>query len=153
MPQNDPQQPAQQQPQTPPPITNQVRQDWNSYVDWLAQQGLKGNPILDHNDLAGRMLDQYQKVNPNTTINRDIIVPLQNEFQNYRNYALSGVKNGTHAFAPGVNEDNFMKSLSQVDGIAGQRTTSFKFPEDYLQTFINKKPVSFEDKGFATTNK
>ena len=41
-------------------------------------------------------------------------------------------------FNDGVDENNFMRALSVVDGIPGQRTTSFKFPDDYMKLYNEK---------------
>jgi hypothetical protein len=68
-----------------------------------------------------------------------MIVPIQQDFANYRNYALKQVQDGKMGFAPGTNKDNFLKSLSVVDGIPGQRTTSFSYPQSYLDYNDNGK--------------
>lgn len=130
-------------------INNNVRQAWNQYVDFLDKKGLKGNPSLDKDDLGGKMIDEYKKSNPDSIISRDIIVPIQKEFQNYRKFRMDEIKQGKLSFAEGVDENNFMKALSIVDGIAGQRTTSFKFPEDYMEYYNDKDElVKTENKGY-----
>ncbi len=115
-------------------FSDQIRSDWNDYVDWLDQQGLKGNPALDKNDLGGAMIDKYKKLHPSTSISRETIDDVQAEFAKLRQYLLSEIKAGRGAFAPGVKEDNFMIELSKVDNIAGQFTTRHKFPEGYMNT-------------------
>lgn len=134
-----------------PPIDNNIRLAWNKYTDWLASRGLKGHPSLDKDDLGGKMIDQYRKENPTTPITRELIPTIQKEFSKYRDWSLNEVKEGRAGLSPGVTADNYMKWLSIVDGIPGQRTTSFKFPSSYLQTFDNGKFVGVEDKGFSTT--
>lgn len=136
-----------------PQVTHQLRKDWNDYTQWLAARGMKGNPALDKNDLGGQMIDKYRKENPNTLVSRDKIKDIQAEFQKYRDWSLGEIKAGRSQFAPQVNESNYMKSLSTIDGIAGQRTTSFSFPKSYITTFDNGKNMGTEEKGFATTNK
>ncbi len=135
------------------PVDNTIRQGWNDYVNWLAAKGLKGHPSLDKNDLGGQMIDQYRKENPNSPITREIIPTIQKEFGNYRNYVLQQVAVGKAQLPPGLPPENFMKSLSIVDGIPGQRTTSFQFPSEYLQTFNNGKNLGVVNKGFATPTK
>ncbi len=130
-------------------VDNKVRKDWNDYTDWLEKKGLKGHPSLDKGDLGGKMVDQYKKENPNSIVSRQTIKPIQKEFSNYRNYALNEIKNKRAGFAEGTNEENFMRALSVVDGIAGQRTTSFKFPDRYLRTFEVDNSSSIKDMGFA----
>lgn len=133
-----------------PVVDNKFRSDWNEYVSWLSKKGYKGNPELDKNDLGGKMIDIYRKENPNTTVSRESIIPLQKEFQNYRQWVLDQAKAGKAQLAEGTTPDNFMKSLSIVDGIPGQRTTSFQFPQSYLQTLENGQTKSVENTGFST---
>jgi len=137
-------------PKPEPAISNTHRQDWNSYIGWLDKKGLKGSPSLDHNDLGGQMIDQYRKENPNTSVSRDMVIPIQKEFGKYRDYALSQIQNGKGTFAPGTNKDNFLRSLSIVDNIPGQRTTSYSFPKAYMDTFENGQHT-VTDQGYATT--
>jgi hypothetical protein len=136
-----------------PKVTHQLRKDWNDYTSWLAARGMKGNPALDKNDLGGQMIDKYRKENPGTLVSRDSVKDIQGEFQKYRDWSLAEIKAGRSQFGPQVNEGNYMKGLSTIDGIAGQRTTSFSFPKSYITTFDNGKNMGTEDKGFATTNK
>lgn len=131
-------------------VDNRIRQAWNDYTNWLAAKGLKGHPSLDKNDLGGKMIDQYRKENPTTPITREIIPTIQKEFGNYRQFVLNQIKAGKSGFAPGTNEENFMKSLSIVDGIPGQRTTSFSFPNSYMTTFNNGQNQGTVNQGFVT---
>lgn len=133
-------------------ITNQNRTDWNNYIDWLESKGLKGNPRLDTNNYGVRMINEYRRQVPNTTVSPEMIIPLQKDFGKYREYVINKIKSGKGAFSPGTNEDNFMKNLSVVDGIPGQRTTSFKFPSEYL-TFINGTDSTTSRVGYATIKK
>jgi len=133
-----------------PVIDNKVRNDWNNYVSWLDKKGMKGHPSLDKNGLWNKMIEKYREENPNTVITKDIIVPIQKDFDNYRKYSLDQVKSGKLLFDEGVDENNFMKNLSVVDGIAGQRTTSFQYPMDYLKTLDkDDKVIKVENKGFV----
>lgn len=133
---------------TPPKIDNNVRSAWNQYVQFLDSKGLKGSPVLDHNDMGGKMIDEYRKENPDTPITREMVAPIQQEFAKYRQYMLDQIAQGKGQFGPGVNKDNFMRSLSVVDGVPGQRTTSFQFPQGYLN-YMGKT----ENKGFMTADK
>ncbi len=133
-----------------PLIDNRIRTDWNNYVTWLEKKGYKGHPDLDKNDLGGKMIDQYRKENPTTLVSRETIPAIQKEFSNYRDWTLNEIKNGRASLAPGVTPENYMKALSIVDGIAGQRTTSFRFPDAYLTTFNNGKSLGTVNQGFAT---
>src|SRR6185312_6865089 len=132
-------------PKSSPKIDNNVRAAWNDYISWLDKKGLKGSPALDHNDLGGKMIDEYRKEHPDTPITREMVVPIQKEFSNYRNWAINQIESGKGAYAPGTNKDNFLKSLSVVDGIPGQMTTSYSFPKSYMNTFENGKLVNTQN--------
>lgn len=140
-------------PENEQPITNQTRKDWNDYLAWLETKKLRGKPELDKNNLGIQMIEEYRKVNPNTTITKEMVVPIQKEFQKYREWSLDQVKQGKAQLTPGVTPDNYMKALSIVDGIPGQRTTSFAFPQTYLTQFEDGKNMGTTNQGFATTNK
>ena len=124
---------------TDPQVSSKLRRDWNDYVQYLADRGMKGNPVLDKNGVWADWIEKYRKDNPGTSISKETIPAIQQEFQKYRDWGLNEIKSGRMKFAPQTNESNYLKDLSQVDGIAGQRTTSFKFPETYLNTFDNGK--------------
>lgn len=133
-----------------PKVDNKLRAAWNDYVSWLDKKGLKGNPSLDHNDLGMKMIDEYRKENPDTPLTRNSVIPIQQEFSKYRDYALNQIQQGKIGFAPGTNKDNFLKSLSIVDGIPGQRTTSYTFPSGYMKDMNTGET---KNKGFMTTDK
>jgi hypothetical protein len=137
-------------PAPPVKVDNNLRSAWNDYVNnFLAKKGLKGHPSLDHNGLGFKMIDEYRKENPNTPLTKDMVVPIQQDFSNYRNWAIKQIESGKGAYAPGANKDNFLKSLSTVDGIPGQMTTSYSFPKSYLDTFADGKHT-VTDQGYAT---
>lgn len=135
------------------PVTNQQRQDWNSYTEYLKKRGMAGDPKLDKNNLGKNMLAQYIKENPNTSLTLDSVIPIQHDFANYRQWSLDQIKQGKMEFAPGTTQENYMRELSRIDGIPGQYTTRHKFSNEYLKTFENGKEVSTENKGFSTVKK
>lgn len=137
----------------PTDVSNKLREDWNKYIDWLEKKGYKGSPALDKNDFGGKMIDMYRRENPQTTVSRETIKPIQQEFSKYRDWSLDQVKQGKAMLSSGATPDNYMKSLSIIDGIAGQRTTSFRFPESYLTTFKNGQNTGTKNLGFATIQK
>lgn len=132
------------------PVTNQMREDFNKYVAWLDKRGMKGHPSLDKNNLGNNMLAKYIKETPGTSLTLDSVIPIQNEFTKYRNWSLDQISQGKAAFGEGVTEENYLRDLTKVDGIPGQRTTSYTFPKQYLETFVDNKPVGVVDQGFAT---
>ena len=144
-------------------VSTKLRGDWNNYTTWLKGKGMQGHPSLDKNDLGGQMIDQYQKENPSTSISRATIAPIQQELSKYRDYSINELrnkramlvdsKNPSGRFVePNENLDNYMKDLSQVDGIAGQKSTRISFPLSYLKTLdANNKLIKNEKLGFAQT--
>ncbi len=136
-----------------PPIDDKDKEEWNKYIDWLQAKGLRGHPSLDKDGLGNKMILKYKEENPNTTLSVEKVKPIQKEFLKYRDWSLGQIKAGKAAFGEGVNEDNYMKNLSNVDGLAGQYTTSFQFPSSYLKYLENNKLQRIENQGFATVNK
>lgn len=128
-----------------PVVDNKVRQAWNDYVNFLQTKGLKGHPSLDHNDLGFKMIDEYRKLHPDTPLTKDMVIPIQQDFSNYRNWALDQIKQGKGQLQQGVTPDKFLSALSVVDGIPGQRTTSYSFPSGYMKD-MNTGQV--QNKGF-----
>jgi len=135
-----------------PPVTNQQRNAWNQYVQYLQKRGIAGDPKLDRNGLGKNLFLQYIKDNPNTGLTEDSPMAIQHDFANYRQWAINQIKSGKGEYAPGTDENTFMKELSQIDGYAGSKTTRHLFPKSYMQTFEDGKKVKTEDRGFATTS-
>lgn len=133
------------------PVDNNIRLEWNKYVDWLGKKGMRGAAELDKDDLGGKMIDAYRKENPSTLISREIVPTIQKEFSKYRDWSLGQIKAQKAAFAKGTTEENFMSHLSKIDGYAGSRTTSFSFPNKYLEQFNNGQKVATINEGFATS--
>lgn len=137
-----------------PQVDNNLRKAWNDYTLWLEKKGLKGHPDLDKNNKSFEILEQYRKENPSTPLTKEIIPVIQKDFQNYRQWVLDKTKlpkgtPGRVELSAGVNEDNFMKDLSIVDGIAGQRTTSFSYPSAFLDTREQGQIIARENQGFS----
>ena len=138
----------------PRPISNTIRSEWNSFVDFLDKRGLRGNPQLDTGDLSQKMLNQYIRENPLTPLKPEMVKDIQADFANYRGYALNKIKQNKGVFAPGVTEENFMSELSKLDSWPGSRTTSHKFPMEYLQYLDSQGNTErTQNLGFATANK
>jgi hypothetical protein len=137
-------------------VSKKLREDWNTYTSWLEKKGYKGHPSLDKNDLGGKMIDMYRRESPTTSVSRATIKPIQEELSKYREYSLNLIKNkkaliNDRWVLPNENLDYYMKDLSVVDGIAGQRTTKHNFPKEYLNHLdASGKLINTENKGFAT---
>ena len=146
-------------------VSTKLRGDWNNFTAWLRGKGMQGNPALDRNDLGGKMIDQYQKENPETSVSRSSVAPIQQELSKYREYSINELRNkramltdaqnpNGRFVSPNENLDGYMKDLSQIDGIAGQRTTRVSFPDEYMKILDAKnKLIKTERVGFATDKK
>ena len=132
------------------PITNKERADWNMYVKTLESKGLRGNTELDKGDYGKRVLLDYIKANPSTSLTPERIADIQADFANYRNFALDQVKQGKFVFDKGVNEQNFMQELSKLDAYPGSKTTNHLFPFEYMR-YVDKTAGTDTtvNKGFA----
>lgn len=122
---------------TPTKITSETMAKWNKLIDFAKQKGYAGLPDLDHNPiLRQKVFDEYNKSNPNDAIPQEMVKPIQNEIQTYKQKALSDIKANPSSF-PGKPED-FMSGISQVDGIFGQKTSQWKFPQTYVDAAKTK---------------
>jgi len=132
-------------------VTDKNRKDWNNYYAYLKKNNLSGNADLDKGEGANnegiKTLQKYIKDNPKTSLTVDLIPAIQQDFSNYRQFALQDIKSGHSAFASGVNEDNFMKELSIVDGQPGSKTTKHIFPERYINYMGQKQNKGFGKEG------
>src|SRR5450631_3164460 len=111
---------------TPTPITSDQMSKWNKFIDFAKSKGYAGNAALDHDPtLRQKVFDQYNKANPNDAVSQDMVKPVQNEIQNYKQKALDNIKANPGSYTGKT--DNFMPTISQVDGIFGQKTSQWSF--------------------------
>lgn len=120
-----------------PEITADHMRKWNKLIDFAKEKGYSGNRDLDHDPiLRKKVFDEYNKANPNDSIPMTMVLPIQNEIQKYKAKTLEEIKGnmakGINQLAPGSTVENFMKDISQVDGIFGQYTSKWKFPLGYF---------------------
>lgn len=114
-----------------PPLTNQQKQDWNGFLDFVDKQGYKGNPVLDdrNQQLGSYLMQKYRSLNPKATITYQDVPRVQSELNQYRTNLVNQWKAGKVAPMEGVNtEADIMPGLSSVDGWLGSKTSSHKFP-------------------------
>lgn len=133
-------------------VDNKGREAWNNYVGWLQKKGVAGSPSLNSNGLGHQMLNQYMQENPNSGLTPDNVIPIQQDFQNYRQYNLNRVKQGTMQLAPGTTPDNFMSNISKVDGYPGSNTTSYQFSPQYMQSLDNNGKPVLQNTGLAAAH-
>lgn len=132
------------------PVSNEVREWWNKFVDYVDSKGMRGKPELDKGGLGFALLDEFVKKNPDSKVKRDNLVDVLSEMRAYRSDALEKSKRKEAVI--NVPEEKFMSFVVANDKTKdpvypGQNFTKFKFPE---YTFTNKT-TGEQKKGFATT--
>lgn len=125
-------------------VNNEIRADWNDYLKWLDEQDMKGSPSLDRGGVGMKMLAEYVKTHPGTSLEatEEGVKQIQAEFIKYRKWVLDEIEAGRAQFSAGANKDNFMSWLSKYDGIPGQFTTKSQFP---VAKQINTEKTTFND--------
>lgn len=127
-----------------------LKSDWNQYVTWLSKKGVAGKAELNEgegeNNLGIKYVRQYQKENPATLISPETIKEVQSHFQNYREYAINKIKTKKADYTGDINtiDKNFMQALSIVDGIPGEKTTAWMFPNEFMKTVYKTKDGAVE---------
>lgn len=134
-------------------IDSDKRRIWNEYVDYLEGLGLKGSPKLNSEEVSKQYFNDYLNSKGIKGIDyTPFVTGVQQFISDYRNKAIQQARQGK-ARIPGMIDyltnksqpldigdealaDKFMKGLSAVDGLAGQYTTSWKFPNEFV---IDKK--------------
>ena len=131
----------------PSSIDSDTMRRYNKLIDFAKSKGYAGKPELDHNEnLRQQVFNEYNKANPKDTVDYSKVKPIQNEIANYRSNALKAIQAGHGALQEGTTPNSFMPGLSQVDGIFGQKTSQWKFPEAYI---LNKQTGEKKSIGFA----
>lgn len=136
-------------------ITPQHMKDWNAFTQYAKQKGYSNNPDLDikTKNVGEQYLNEYRKINPTTSIDYNMVQPIQQSLQDYRNSSLANIKAGRGSFAPGTNENNYLSRLSKVDNWLGTNTINSQFPSAYIDSFQNGQFQNRKNLGFASTAK
>lgn len=134
-------------------LTSDERGHWNNFVDFVDTKGYKGSPELDRKDqnLSRQLWDEFSA---SSGINKgyDEFIPVvQHNISEYRNRAIDNIKSGKMKLSNFTPEqlnspdfdwdNNFMAGLSGIDGWAGSRTTSWKFPKETVASKENPDKV------------
>lgn len=121
------------------PVSVPEKQNWNKFIDFVDQQGFKGNAALDKRDtsLGMALIQKFNKLNPDNALPNDIVSRVQQEIQNYRNNIVNQWKSGKAIIDNVKSEDEIMPNISPVDGWPGSKTLSHYFPTATLTTDNN----------------
>lgn len=127
------------------PITADHMRRWNKLIQFAKDKGYAGKEELDHNpELRKKVFDEYNNANPDDTLSIDMVKPIQNEIQTYKKKAIENIKNGKGEYKGNI--DGFMKGISQVDGLFGQKTSQWSFPTAYIEEKGKKTAVGYAPK-------
>lgn len=124
-------------------------QEWNSYLDFVKEQGFEGSTDLDIRDkkLGESLFGQYKTKNPKSTINYDIVPRVQQELTYLRDQAQGFARRQNDP-----NADKIMAGISPVDGWFGSKTSQYRFPSVTLNTINNGTLTSSQDQGLLNGN-
>ena len=132
------------------PISDQLRSEWNGFVDFLESKKLKGEPQLDKNDLGNKLLDEYVATYKPKELSRARMKDIWSEVQNYRSNALAEIKAGKAQSQ--VPEERFMawvveNAKTKNPEYVGRYFSTFKFPK--YTAVANVMGNQSTNKGFA----
>jgi len=132
--------------------TEQERAYWNGFVDFIKSKGLKGSRLLDRKDLdiSHKLFVTYNKIHRRFVDYVSFVTLVQQDIIEYRKMALEQIRisrakhneNPTYPLMYAGKDESFMAGLSQLDGFAGVKTTSYKFPKEIV---INSPVLKYND--------
>lgn len=129
-------------------LTPQVMQEWNSFLDFVKEEGFEGSPELDKDQTIGKsLLEEYRKLHPYSPLRYEHVSLVQNEMQK--------LKQSSQDFARRRNDpnaDNIMANVSRIDGWFGSKTSQFRFPAMSVVSYHNNAVVSKENLGLVNGN-
>lgn len=139
------------------PIDNSQMEFWNGFVDYIDQKGYRGNTELDNRDkgLSKTLFNDYAKTKNFTQSYDEFIPTVQTALQQKRKDLIQTARAGKANINGMVEyfgtekpldigdeelEKRFMPGMSQIDGWAGSRTTTYKFPMVKQPQFKGRAP-------------
>lgn len=133
-------------PDTPVDITPAHKAEWNRFLDFLNEKGMRGNKALDVRDtkLGEQLLNDYKSKNPESPLTYDMVKPIQEEAAisfdlMKRISSLQGVK--------ALNAED--RPMSKPDGWLGSQTSNMYFP---VAKTLDSKGNTVKDYGFDLDN-
>lgn len=113
------------------PLSNAEKMMWNSYLEFMDKQGMKGNPALDdrNTNLGAFYFNKYKAMTPGFSLTYQDVPRVQADMQAYRDNLVNQYKSGKIAATPDIKSDaDIMPNLSSIDGWLGSKTSSHRFP-------------------------
>ena len=130
---------------TPQIDKDKLKQDWNTYIDWLQSKGLRGSKTLDVGDtpevnVGMKKVREYSQLFPNSLVKPQNVKLIQQEFLDLKERMNRDIKAGK---ARMKKEQEIFPGLSSADEKPGSKTTSYKFPESEFTLPSGKKITGF----------
>lgn len=75
-------------------LNDKNKHDWNDFLSFLKTKGVQGNPELDKGNLGNIYFDQYVKQNPATTLSKELIPKIRQQYIAERNKGIEALKSG-----------------------------------------------------------
>jgi hypothetical protein len=113
-------------------LTPIQRRNWNSFLDYLQEQGLAGSAKLDQRDqtLGLQYLNKYNKANPDKSIDPGLIDDIQYEqYMLRKGDSFPGLKPEELSYIRrGLSQGYLNRPLSNVDSWLGSLTSRQYYP-------------------------
>lgn len=140
------------------PDVNKIKTDWNDFLSWMEQKGVKGKPELDKGDLGNKYFKDYIKSHPETSLSEKAIPIIRQEYVKLRDDNAARILAGKGEFTlPDVGVltgeaakkymDRFMGNILKNEQSAnpnyvGQYLTQTPFPPSTFKVYENDKLIS-----------
>jgi hypothetical protein len=111
-------------------VNDELRQDWNEYLDWLKSKEMSGKEELNH--IGYQLFDSYVKTHE-TSLTRAKLDDIRIEFLKLRAHIIKDVKEGKATYSGTDIEHTLLKGVLENEGTThksfpGQYFTSYRFP-------------------------
>ena len=130
------------EPTTAEPDLQKIKGDWNKYLEYLEEKGVKGSPDLDKGGIGNKYFTEYIKANPGTSLSPAVIPKIREAYTELRNITMEQIKNGKASFkdskgnvqsGPNTDFTDYMKNVVENEktkdpNYVGQNLTKTRFP-------------------------
>lgn len=105
-------------------ISEDLQKDWKEYTKFaFTTLGNEGIQKLKSKKESDKLMDEFRKTHPGTTLNQDSIPVIQKYFQDYRKWLVGQAAKGKAVFTDGTTDTSkVMQHLSPIDKIGGPET-------------------------------
>lgn len=75
-------------------LTDKNKKDWNDFLSYLKTKGVQGRPELDKGNLGNIYFEEYIKNTPGTSLSKELIPKIRQEYIAERNARIAEMKAG-----------------------------------------------------------